>query len=446
HISGIGEPTSSWQQADRRRSQHPSTVVGDTSSGRSTNTGDLSSSLLILQDQGTRNETAKEVIGKHQDELAMLSDDYEELDKQREQVTENYDNAIASAIQLQESFATNTKITLSENNHDESKIIQVNLPKIDLPKFDGRIEHWVTFKDAFQTMIHTHTGLSNIQKLNYLKLSLSGRAEIAIGAFTISDENYEAAWKHLTEIYDNKRALVLRHAALLRDTSAMSNDSSESIRDLANYMQLHIRSLEALGRKKEDIANDLLTSILISRMGKETRKTWERTLSDTEVPKIDDIFKFMHMASHQCKDYETVSYNNHQRQENTHQKSHSNNNRAKYNPPKRNSPPPSPRSVRRVFNTAIQFPTCGICKSGSHAAFQCKSFLDASVEKRIELVRKSNLCYNCLKPGHSHNTCRGGRCKKCNLPHNTHLHLDRKSDRPKLESRDDTTSTENTDP
>ncbi|XP_076661069.1 uncharacterized protein LOC143364842 [Halictus rubicundus] len=357
-------------------------------------------------------------FNQHQDELAMLSDDYEELDKQREQVTENYDNAIASAIQLQESFATNTKITLSENNHDESKIIQVNLPKIDLPKFDGRIEHWVTFKDAFQTMIHTHTGLSNIQKLNYLKLSLSGRAEIAIGAFTISDENYEAAWKHLTEIYDNKRALVLRHAALLRDTPAMSNDSSESIRDLANYMQLHIRSLEALGRKKEDIANDLLTSILISRMGKETRKTWERK-------KLT---------------------NNHQRQENTYQKSHSNNNRAKYNPPKRNSPPPSPRSVRRVFNTAIQFPTCGICKSGSHAAFQCKSFLDASVEKRIELVRKSNLCYNCLKPGHSHNTCRGGRCKKCNLPHNTHLHLDRKSDRPKLESRDDTTSTENTDP
>ncbi|XP_076660119.1 uncharacterized protein LOC143363406 [Halictus rubicundus] len=59
HISNIGEPTSSWQQADRRRSQHPSTVVGDTSSGRSTNTGDLSSSLLILQDQGTRNETRK---------------------------------------------------------------------------------------------------------------------------------------------------------------------------------------------------------------------------------------------------------------------------------------------------------------------------------------------------------------------------------------------------
>ncbi|XP_017796723.1 PREDICTED: uncharacterized protein LOC108577992, partial [Habropoda laboriosa] len=183
--------------------------------------------------------------------------------------------------------------------------LSVNLPKIDLPKFDGRIEMWITFKDAFHTLIHTQPGLNKIQKLHYLRLSLSGKAEAAIGAFSITEDNYEAAWKHLMEIYDNKRALVLRHAALLRDTPAMPDDSSDSIRELANHMQLHIRSLQAIGRSSDDIANDLLASILISKMGTDTRKSWERTLSDTEMPKIDDLFKFLHNASHQSKDYAT---------------------------------------------------------------------------------------------------------------------------------------------
>ncbi|KOC61415.1 hypothetical protein WH47_06582 [Habropoda laboriosa] len=164
---------------------------------------------------------------------------------------------------------------------------------------------WITFKDAFHTLIHAQPGLNKIQKMHYLRLSLSGKAEAAIGAFSITEENYEEVWKHLMEIYDNKRALVLRHATLLHDTPAMPDDSSESIRELANHMQLHIRSLQAIGRSSDDIANDLLASILISKMGTDTRKSWERTLSDTEMLKIDDLFKFLHNASHQTKDYAT---------------------------------------------------------------------------------------------------------------------------------------------
>lgn len=101
--------------------------------------------------------------------------------------------------------------------------------------------------------------------------------------------------------------LFLRQAALLRDTSAIPDNSSESIHDLANYMQLHIRSLQALSRSWEKITNDLLNSIVITKMAKDTRKSWKRTLSDTEVPKIESIFKFLHNASQQCKEYISTS-------------------------------------------------------------------------------------------------------------------------------------------
>ncbi|XP_076660453.1 uncharacterized protein LOC143363804 [Halictus rubicundus] len=431
---------------------------------------DSAKERVKLRERIERLKSYFEKFDEQQNELTIISDDSETVLLQREELTEYYDDVLASAITLLENLETPSNKAIKENNlTSKSNSVPVKLPKIDLPKFDGRIENWITFKDAFQTMIHAHEGLSNIQKLNYLRLSLSGRAEIAIGAFTITDDNYAAAWNHLVEIYDNKRALVLRHAALLRDTPSMPNESSESIRDLVNHMQLQIRSLQALGRSWEDIANDLITSIIISRMGKEIRKTWERTLADTEVPKINDIFKFLHLASHQCRDYESISnittqdppikkpqndnraYNtrplplssppNNRAYNNRPPQFYSQNNRT-YNT--RSSPSPSPNlNYRQAFVTQYRFPTCGICKTGEHAAYQCKKFLEAPVDKKIELARKAELCLNCLKPGHSPDTCYRGRCQKCHRPHNTRLHRDKNPKQPTVISHAESKNLEN---
>lgn len=398
-----------------------------------------------LREKINRLRNQFEIFNNNQDKLVMLTNESQTIEKLREEVSNNYDDAIAAAVALQESFSIDQN-TKHVNHSPVANSTTVKLPKIDLPKFDGRLENWVTFKDAFQTMIHSRTALGNIEKLNYLKLSLTGKAAIAIGAFTISEDNYEAAWNHLIEIYDNKRALVLRHASLLRDTPAMPNDSSEAVRDLANYMQLHIRSLEALGRTWEDIANDLLASIIISRMDKDTEKNWERTLSDTEVPKIKDIFKFLHLTAHQCKNYETTPHITTPPSPKSQQSNHNNRDKRNIHQTRsyRGSSPSSSKSDRRqTFATATRTSKCKVCNVGEHAAFQCKKFLDLTVEKRIEAARKANLCLNCLKPGHSSYECRGGRCRKCNRPHNSRLHLDNKNAPEKTESNATDQSVEN---
>ncbi|XP_076660338.1 uncharacterized protein LOC143363666 [Halictus rubicundus] len=387
---------------------------------------------IILSEKIERLRLLFDKFNANQNELALLIDDYDAIEQQRETVTNHYDDVIATALELS---ATSKSRAQTQDERDNARDVQrvskadptiVRLPKIDLPKFDGRMEKWVTFKDAFVTMIHSHPSLSNIQKMNYLQLSLTGQAQFAIGAFRISEDNYETAWNHLAEIYDNKRALVLRHAALLRETPKMPNDSSEAIRDLASYMQLHIRSLQALGRNWEDIANDLLTSILVSRMGKDTRKCWEQTLSDTEMPKLMDIFKFLNIASHQSKDYESTT----PRPSNNFNKSSPKYPTANRNyPPKgyrpRNSPPSSPNLPRRqTFATQSKQQNCAICEKGPHKMFQCKAFERMTVDKRIEAAKTAKVCLNCLLPGHPTGQCNLGKCKVCNMAHNTRLHRD----------------------
>lgn len=209
-----------------------------------------------------------------------LIEDIEQTEAERETVTNQYDDVIATAITvLQEAERVPTDAATANRSVNDSPALSVSstaigvhLPKIDLPKFDSRLEKWIAFKDAFSTMIHSHAGLSDIQKLHYLRLSLAGKAESVIESFTIIEDNYRAAWEQLVETYDNTRALVLRHSALLRDSPVMIDDTDGSIRDLINHMQSHIRSLQALGRSWEDIANDLLTSIAISKMSSGTKR------------------------------------------------------------------------------------------------------------------------------------------------------------------------------
>ncbi|CAK9814097.1 hypothetical protein ANTPLA_LOCUS8069 [Anthophora plagiata] len=404
----------------------------------------LGNALKVYQDSAKERVKLRERIDRLrkqfdrfneiQDELGLV-EDFEQTEAERETVTEQYDDVIATAITLlQKVEEVSTQSTTAPRSVNESptlstssSAIGVHLPKIDLPKFDGRLEKWVAFKDAFSTMIHSHPGLTDIQKLHYLRLSLSGKAESAIESFTISEDNYKAAWDQLIETYDNTRALVL-----LRDTPAMKDDTAKSIRDMINHMQSHIRSLEALGRSWEQIANDLLVSIAISRMNQGTKREWEQTLSDTMMPKIADIFRYLRNASHRCR---TDNSSTNAPIATANRASAANETASRYTAARtsptlqRKSPAPSrkpssPRTTRRQTFVAASHSSCKICLTGSHPTYQCQKFLNMAVKDRLQVVHKINLCANCLQGDHPTEKCNGGKCRVCYGHHNTKLHRD----------------------
>ncbi|XP_078051973.1 uncharacterized protein LOC144478129 [Augochlora pura] len=298
--------------------------------------------------------------------------------------------------------------------------IGVHLPKIDLPKFDGKLEKWTTFKDAFKHIIHAHPNLSDIQKLSYLRLSLTGKAASAIESLTISEDDYKVAWNQLLEDYDNTRALVLRHSSLLIDTSAMPDDSSDSTRDLVNHMQSHIRSLRALGRSWENIANDLLTNIAISKMHPETRKSWEITLVDTRMPEIEDVFKHLRNVSHRCESTESTATTSKPNRTQTNVQADT----SRWTKKTRRSPPTSPRLFQRRIFVTNATENCKVCDSGTHPAYVCPRFLSMTMTERESVANKLKWCKNCLRPGHLPDQCYADRCRVCNGRHHTKLHRD----------------------
>lgn len=70
----------------------------------------------------------------------------------------------------------------------------IKLPAIDLPKISGCYTEWTNYKSMFETLITQHEALNNVQRLHYLKSTLSGEASRILQHFSVTEANFQAAW------------------------------------------------------------------------------------------------------------------------------------------------------------------------------------------------------------------------------------------------------------
>ena len=56
----------------------------------------------------------------------------------------------------------------------------MKLPTINIKRFDGEPENWYTFIDSFECAIDKSDTLLDIQKMNYLKNLVEGKAATII--------------------------------------------------------------------------------------------------------------------------------------------------------------------------------------------------------------------------------------------------------------------------
>ncbi|XP_072939166.1 uncharacterized protein [Epargyreus clarus] len=70
---------------------------------------------------------------------------------------------------------------------------------------------------------------------------------------------------------------------------------------------------------------------------------------------------------------------------------------------------------------------CPMC-SQDHYLFSCQSFRNLDIDTRIKKASESNVCMNCLRPGHINKHCKLSHCKYCSIKHNSLLHKESYSD------------------
>ncbi len=117
--------------------------------------------------------------------------------------------------------------------------------------FYGDITKWREFWDSFKSAIHSNTRLSEIDKLNYLRAKLSGEALGVIRGMELSSQNYEVAIGLLKERYSDERKIIRAHYNALMNVQAAPMDPHR-LQMLTDEIEMHLRSLEALGERLQD--------------------------------------------------------------------------------------------------------------------------------------------------------------------------------------------------
>lgn len=117
------------------------------------------------------------------------------------------------------------------------------LPMIQLPVFSGRYMEWQSFYDMFVSLIHDNNVLSPVQKLRYLKSSLSGEPEALLKNYSTTVANYKEAWGQLTKRYNNKRYICNAVMKTLFGQKNIHHESSAVLRQLLDVTNTYLQIL-----------------------------------------------------------------------------------------------------------------------------------------------------------------------------------------------------------
>ena len=305
-------------------------------------------------------------------------------------------------INITHMFKEEPKVVQSECNNINSNVnSHIKLPRLDLPTFSGSFSDWISFRDIFQATVHNNASLSNVQKLQYLKLSLKGEALTIIQNVQISDANYAKAWKLIDDRYENAIEIIYSTLDKLFMQPNLQDESAQGLRRLIDVTNQCLDVLEVMNQPIEKW-DTILVYVLRKKLDSESLKEWHLSHKNRTLRSFAEFKEFLEMRA---SGLASVSLNKRGPIQNVY----------KSKPFNKNNHVSAHLAVPRA---------CYFCK-GQHPIYKCEEFVKLSHGAKTEFILKTKLCKNCLKLNHYASECTSGGCKKCNQKHNTLLHIEK---------------------
>ncbi|XP_073820604.1 uncharacterized protein [Musca autumnalis] len=353
---------------------------------------------LLLEEQWLRFNQAQEMVElscgleyEVEEQARIQAEDWYLLAKS------NFDKMHAPPSTAPENEAT--------HNHQNSPAdvpvatASIQLPKIQLPTFDGSAADWVSFHDAFNSLIHINKNITSGQKLHYLRSCLKGEALQAISGLKVSDANYSEALDILIDRYKVMRLLVETHLHAIFTMEKSTKDTAASIKSIHGTVLQNIAALRALGRPV-DLYDDWLVHWTVSKLSYETRKQWELSLTGDSPPTFEELSEFLLIRARSLEMLTNSA------------------------PPSQSKPASKQyrKTTSAFHSSATSQSKCTFCNK-DHKIYQCDEYAKLSTENKFDAIRQKKACFNCLSLGHTTSSCKSlSKCRICHRSHHTSIH------------------------
>ncbi|CAI6360609.1 unnamed protein product [Macrosiphum euphorbiae] len=333
-------------------------------------------SILMGVVNSTKSEQADiAILQPRLDDLEMLITDvrlyqdsildgFIELDRDSEFITTHHPIGKLALEQYYTIKSICNEIGLTKQNPVSPPTTRnIQLPRIELPSFDGNILHWRAFRDTFVSLVHDNDQVPPIQKFHHLLSAVSGSAAATVKSVPLIEANYPIVWQNLNDRFDNKRVLLGAHMDTLFRVSPIKTESLVELNSFLTTFQENIEAINAL--EVDDFPGFFLFYLAARILDPVTRQAFEFEYHAAEVPTFDMLAEFV-----------------------------------------------------RIRCQMLQ-------NSSKHSLYQCPKFIQQNAKQRFRLVKSNRLCTNCLSSSHKTSDCESTyTCRHCALKHHSLLHLE----------------------
>ncbi|XP_059056144.1 uncharacterized protein LOC131850012 [Achroia grisella] len=284
--------------------------------------------------------------------------------------------------------------TSSQSKAPTAMTPELKLPHINIPVFTGKYSEWIPFHDLFVSLIHRNSALMDVQKLHYLKSSLSGEAATLLKHIPISEANYEDAWVILQKRYNNKRFIVTSILKRLLSQKSLSTESAGTIKNLLDTTNECLSALNNIG--VYTLSWDaILVHLTVTKLDPESIRLWEQQISleddGNSLPTFKQLCSYLESRFRTLEMLESTKTMS------------------------------RPSTRQNTFHTTFKS-SCKYCH-GNHFIYQCKEFAHLTYTDRKRFVEQNRLCYNCLIPYHTVDKCKQrSTCRRCGKKHHSLIH------------------------
>lgn len=297
-----------------------------------------------------------------------------------------------------------------------------NLPRIELPTFDGNQLKWASFYELFKVLVHDNKALTDQQRIQYLFSRLSGEATSLIQHVTPVADNYQIIWTALVNRYQDTRAQTEAYLKQIFEFKGIRVESRCGLTAILDQFCAPITALKRL--RGVDLTDIILLYHALKLLDPISRRAFEAAVRDKDTPSYDDLVSFIQkqIKSMPFDDNKVVNSPG--------------NWSKKTQPPSKNFKAHS-YSNSKVFVThssgndsssnrdkAERGVSCLRCSKKGHKFDDCSLFLKQTPRERYGFVKGISYCFRCLKGSHSSRNCKSDQtCSLCNLTHHTLLHF-----------------------
>lgn len=268
---------------------------------------------------------------------------------------------------------------------------KLHLQPIQIPTFSGTYKTWPAFNGIFTSLIINNQSLSDVQRMQYLKMNVNGEAGKLIAQLDIVEGNFEEAWKLLCQRFNNKRAILNAHFDIIFNLKTVGSSVAKDLRNILNNAR------ECLALLKDATLDQAILFFILKLVDKTTFEQYEQSLKNTkDVQKLSEFLSFLETRCEILENIETQHGNN-----------------------------VNQKPVKSNYNSKPQVhdDKC-VCCGDQHLIYFCPKFKNMSPVERRDFAKSEKLCLLCLRVNHMVASCKMKKlCPDCNGKHNGLLHL-----------------------